>query len=72
MRCTRIKKEVNDKPILQLTVTTGKNEKSIFLTCPCHEIYKEEAVGLKSNYYFCEYVKLGAISWKFDVLSITA
>ena len=24
------------------------------------------------NYDFCEYVKFGAISWKFDILSITA
>ena len=23
------------------------------------------------NYDFCEYVKFGAISWKFDILSIT-
>ena len=25
--------------------------KSTFLTCPCHEIYREEAVGLKSSDY---------------------
>ena len=24
------------------------------------------------NYDFCEYVRFGAISWKFDILSITA
>ena len=24
------------------------------------------------KYDFCEYVKFGAISWKFDILSITA
>ena len=24
------------------------------------------------NYDFCEYVKFGAILWKFDILSITA
>ena len=56
--------------------------KSIILTCPCHKIYREilkvEVVGLKSsnytfkNYDFCEYVKFGAISWKIDILSITA
>ena len=32
---------------ITLTVATGKNEKE-FLTCPCHEIYMDEAVGLKS------------------------
>ena len=43
----------------------------------CHEIYRVEAVGLKSSSYtqknddFCEYVKFGAISWKFVILSIT-
>ena len=24
------------------------------------------------NYDFCEYVEFGAISWKFDIFSITA
>ena len=51
--------------------------KSRFLTCPCHKIYREEAVGLKVQLYFkyyafCEYVNFGVISWKFDILSITA
>ena len=53
--------------------------KSIFLTCPWHGFYKEEAVCLKNvlilyfkNYEFCEYVKFGTISWTFDILSITA
>ena len=62
-----------------LRLTTGKNEKaSAFLTCPCHEIYREEAAGLKKfqlyfkNYDFYEYVKFWAISWKCDILSITA
>ena len=41
-------------------------------------MYRDEAVGLKSrkknlkNYDFCENVKFGAMSWKFDILSITA
>ena len=33
------------------TVLTGGNWqkwKRVFLTCPCHEIYRDEAVGLKS------------------------
>ena len=25
--------------------------KRVFMTCPCHEIYREEAVGLKSCKY---------------------
>ena len=43
-----------------------------------HEIYRVEAGGLKNsnytfkNYDFCEYVEFGAISWNFDILSITA
>ena len=32
-------------------LTTGKNEKGVFLTCPCHKIYRVEAVGLKSSNY---------------------
>ena len=43
--------------------------KRVFLTCPCHEIYRDEAAGLKKckytwkNYDLCEYVEFGAISW---------
>ena len=35
----------------QMYVLTGGNWqkwKRVFLTCPCHEIYRDEAVGLKS------------------------
>ena len=55
--------------------------RSTFLTCPCqccHEIYRIDAVGFKKfqlyfkTYNFCEYVKFGAIPWKFDILLITA
>ena len=48
--------------------------KRVFLTCPCHEIYRDEAVGLKSCKYIWKitiFVKMwnfGAISWKFDIL----
>ena len=40
--------------------------KRVFLTCPCHEIYSDEAVGLKSckileKYDICEMWKLGNI-----------
>ena len=43
--------------------------KRVFLTCPCHGICRDEAVGLRSlkiyfkNYDLCEYVEFGAISW---------
>ena len=61
-----------------LTAHNWQKWKRVFLTCPCHKIYRDEAVGLKSckytwkNYDFCENVKFGAISWKFDILSIAA
>ena len=32
---------------------------------------KKSQIYLK-NYELCEYVEFGAISWKFDILSITA
>ena len=61
-----------------LTAHNWQKWKNRFLTCPCHKIYREEAVGLKKfqlyfkNYNFYQYVKFGAISRKFDILSITA
>ena len=64
-------------PIL-ITAHNWQKWKSTFLACPCHEIYRVEAVGLKSSSYalkimiFCENVRFGAILWKFDILSITA
>ena len=63
---------------LALTAHNWLYWKRVFLTCPCHKIYKDEAVSLKKlqiylkNYDFCETVKFGVISWKFDILSITA
>ena len=42
----------------------------------CNGIYRVEAVGLKKfqlyfkNYNICEFGKLGAISWKTDILPI--
>ena len=58
--------------------------KSRFCTCPCHNIYRVEAVGLSLvNYTFkllcecvwvcggvCDYVKFGAILWKMDTVSM--
>ena len=56
-----------------LTAHNWQKWKRVFLTCPCHKIYSEGAVGLKScklyfkNYDFCEYVKFVEISWKFEM-----
>ena len=36
----------NDK--VRLTGGNWQKWKRVFLTCPCHEIYRDEAVGLKS------------------------
>ena len=60
-----------------LTAHNWQKWKSTFLTCPCHEICRVEAVGLNNSNYtwkitISEYVKFGAISWKCDILSITA
>ena len=63
----------------EFTAHNWQKCKSTFLTCHCHEIYRE-AVGLKkvpiiylkNNYIFCEYVKFGAISLKIDIFLITA
>ena len=70
--------KMNNYFIKPLTTYNWQKWKRVFPTCPCHEIYKDDAVCLKSykytfkNYDFCEYVEFGAISWKFDILSITA
>ena len=40
-----------------LTAHNWQNWKRVFLTCPCHEIYKDEAVGLNS----CKY------TWKITI-----
>ena len=46
--------------------------------CACHEIYREEAVGVKSYNYtlkitiFVNMWNLGQFLQKFDILSITA
>ena len=59
-----------------LTAHNWQKWKRVFLTCPCHKIYRDE--GSKKlqkylkNYDICENVEFGAISWKCDILSITA
>ena len=61
-----------------LTAHNWQKWKRVFLTCPCHKIYRDKAVGLKScknTWKITIFVKMwnfGAISWKFDILSITA
>ena len=50
---------------LRLSYVTGGNWqkwKRVFLTCPCHKIYRDEAVGLKSCKYtwkITKFVKMG-------------
>ena len=65
--------------IVILHVKTAHNWqkwKRVFLSCPCHKIYRDEAVGFKSCKYawkitiFVKMWNLGQ-SWKFDILSIT-
>ena len=62
----------------QLTAHNWQKWKRTIVTCPCHKIYREGTIALKTcnyilkNYDFCEYVKLREISWKIDILSITA
>ena len=50
-----------------LTAHNWQKWKIVFLTCPCHEIYRDEAVGLKSCKYTWKimiYVEFRVISWK--------
>ena len=41
---------------------TGKNEKVQFLTCHCHEIYREEAVDLKGYSYTLEIISYASVN----------
>ena len=61
-----------------LTAHNWQKWKRVFLTCPCHEIYRDEAVGLKSckctlkTTSFVLYMwNLGQFCEKIDILSIT-
>ena len=64
--------------VIIVKLTTLKYEKSRFLTCPCHTIYRVEAVGLYlSNYTFKIMIfvsmwNLGQFREKNDVSSMTA
>ena len=44
-------KQVLDQLGLYLTAHNWQKWKSTFPTCHCHEIYREEAVGLKNSNY---------------------
>ena len=47
-------------------ILTGGNWqkwKRVFLTCPCHEIYRDEAVGLKS----CKMPEKSRYLWKYEI-----
>ena len=76
---TRSKMHSGQRSKLSLTAHNWQKWKRVFLTCPCHEIYRDKAVRLKSckytfkKYDSCEYVEFGAIScFIFHILSITA
>ena len=45
------------KPSFDLRAHNWQKWKRVFLTCPCHKIYRDEAVGLKS----CKY------TWKITI-----
>ena len=60
-----------------LTAQTGKIKKRASLSYHCNKIYRVEQVSWSEkfhlyfkNHNFCEYVKFGAISWKFCYLII--
>ena len=52
-------------------LTTGKNEKKYSLHVSAMKFIGMLQIYLK-NYDLCKYVKFGEISWKFDILSVTA
>ena len=59
---------------LQIVKLTGGNWqkwKRVFLTCPCHKIYRDEAVGLKSCKYtwkITKFVKMGNLGQYLEIL----
>ena len=65
--------------LLYLTAHNWQKWKRVFLTCPCHKIYRGEAVGLKSCKYtwkitiFVKMWNLGQYRKKIDIhLSVIA
>ena len=64
-------------PMLILTAHNWQKWKSRFLTRHCHNIHRVGSVGLSISNYTLKItifvnVKLGAISWNFDILPKTA
>ena len=62
-----------------LTAHNWRKWKSTFLTCPCHEVYRVEAVGLKGynhtekkNTIFVKMWNLGQFWGNLNVFPITA
>ena len=58
-------------------LTTGKSEKNIpDMLLPWNlkgwSSWSKKLQMYLKNYDLCEYVEFGVISWKFDILSITA
>ena len=43
--------EIRNKIQESLTAHNWQKWKRVFLICPCHKIYRVEAVGLKTPYY---------------------
>ena len=61
--------------IFTFTAHNWQNWKKYIPFGHCHEMYRVKAVSVKipiilKKKCFCEYVKLVAISWKIDILSI--
>ena len=58
----RKKKKKSVRTIFILTGGNWQKWKRVFLTCPCHKIFRDEAVGLKSCKYtwkITKFVKMG-------------
>ena len=58
--CLHIGEQMPNRCTMQTDLTGGNWQKwkRVFLTCPCHKIYRDEAVGLKSCKYTWKITKL--------------
>ena len=50
---------------IQLTAHNWQKWKRVFLTCPCHKIYRDEAVGLLKKLQI--YLKKSRFLWKCEI-----
>ena len=48
LRCLAVQSDKSQTQLISLTGGNWQKWKRVFLTCPCHEIYRDGAVGLKS------------------------